>query len=141
MSMDDFNQRLESTGGTWIKMNDEGNEARGELVSLEYRDLRNMQGELVKSKKGNQRVELIVTIRIDEDERTDADDDGIRKFSLKESGQYALAAAIKQSGKKAEQGGRVGMRCLGRKDSMSQPDYEAGYKPPVVVTRTASSLV
>ena len=141
MSFDDINKRLDNVGGTWIKLNDEGNELRGELVALEYRPLLDFNTKQpVLSKRGNPREELVVTVRIDEADRADEDDDGIRKASLKESGQFALIDAIKASGRPAEAGARIGIRCLGRQSSMEQPRYEAGYKPPVL-TRTASDLV
>lgn len=141
MSFDDINRRVENTGGAWVKLNEEGQELKGELVALEYRPMTDFNtGAQLISKRGNKREELVVTVRIDEDDRTDPDDDGIRKTSLKESGQYALIDAIKASGRPAEAGARIGLRCLGRKTQMEQAAYEAGYKPPVL-TRTASDLV
>lgn len=141
MSMDDFNKRLENTGGQWVKLNEPGTELRGDLVALEYRPLRDFAtGQVKVSKAGRQREELVVTVRVDEEDRAGEDDDGIRKTSLTESGQYALMDAIKRSGKPAETGGRIGIRCVGRKEQMAQADYEAGYKPPVL-TRTAGDLV
>lgn len=141
MSFEDINRRLDNVGGQWVKLNDEGNELRGELVALEYRPLLDFNTKQpVLSKRGSAREELVVTVRIDEADRTGADDDGIRKASLKESGQFALIDAIKASGRPAEAGARIGIRCLGRATTMEQPRYEAGYKPPVL-TRTASDLV
>lgn len=141
MSFDDINRRVENTGGAWVKLNEEGHELKGELVALEYRPLLdyNTKVQLI-SKAGNKREELVVTVRIDEDQRDGDDDDGIRKASLKESGQYALIDAIKASGRPAEAGARIGIRCMGRPSQMEQATYEAGYKPPVL-TRTASDLV
>lgn len=141
MSFEDINRRVENTGGAWVKLNEEGHELKGELVGLEYRPMTDFNtGAQLISKRGNKREELVVTVLIDEDQREGEDDDGIRKASLKESGQYALIDAIKASGKPAEAGARIGIRCLGRKSQMEQASYEAGYKPPVM-SRAASDLV
>lgn len=80
---------------------------RGQLLDFEVRP-KTFEGKPVLfSKTGVQREDWVITFRVDEAQRADADDDGLRKMSLNESAQRALTVAIKESKVKAEAGGRI----------------------------------
>lgn len=131
--LDQLNQAAESLGGKWLKLNrKEHGVIEGTLVDFEIRP-KTFEGAPVLSRKtGDQRNEWVLTLRVDD--RDDADDDGLRKLSLNESAQRALAAAIKESKAKAQVGGIVKLAV--KTDPASdreQAEYQARYTPPPAV--------
>jgi hypothetical protein len=134
MSIDTLNHAAETLGGKWVKLNRvEHGVIEGDLVDFEVRP-KTFEGKpVLSSKTGEQRDEWVLALRTDA--RDDADDDGIRKLSLNESAQRALAAAIKESGQKAELGGRVKGRVTEDPEtSTQQATYQFKYTPPTKAT-------
>ena len=131
--LDELNQAAESLGGKWLKLNRKEHGAIvGDLVDFEIRPKTFENAPVLSRKTGEQRTEWVLTLRVAA--REDEDDDGIRKLSLNESAQRALAAAIKESKSKAQVGGTV--KIAVKTDPASdreQAEYQARYTPPPVV--------
>lgn len=132
--LDQLNQAVDKVGGTWAKLNRrEHGIIEGDLVDFEIRPKTFEDKPVLNSKTGQQREEWVLTLRVDEDNRDpdDSNDDGIRKLSLNESAQRALAAAIKESKSSAEVGGRVkGMVAEDPPNDRAQAVYKFKYTPP-----------
>lgn len=134
MSLDALNSAAQSLGGSWVKLNDKNEHppVEGEIVDFEIRDRTDMNGDIV-YKKGTTtaRKEWVITLRVDDSLIDDPNDDGLRKLSLNESGQRAVAAAIKEAGVAAETGGvlKIGV-AENAPDKFSQATYRARYTPP-----------
>lgn len=129
--LDQLNQAAENMGGTWLKLNrKEHGVVEGLLVDFEIRD-KTFEGAPVLSRKsGEVRKEWVLTLRCTPD-ASEPDDDGLRKLSLNEAGQRALARAIKESGHKAEAGGTVKIKVVADPEtSTQQAEYAAKYEPP-----------
>lgn len=129
-TLDALNQAAETMGGRWLKLNRvEHGVVEGDLVDFEIRP-KTFEGAPVLSRKtGEQRSEWVLTLRVDDAE--DDEDDRLRKLSLNEAGQRALANAIKESKAKAETGGRVKIRVIEDPEtSTQQATYQARYTPP-----------
>lgn len=132
MAFEDFKAAADSRGGKWTKLADRGDTLVGELVDIEVRDKRDMEGAVVLGKKsGKPRQEYIVTYRVAASERVDADDDGIRKFAANESAQRAIDEAYKAAGKGAElDGAKIAISLVEpAEDKFSQAGYTAQIKP------------
>lgn len=131
-TMDDLNNAIATMGGNWVKLNKiEHGTVDGEIVAFERRD-KTFEGAIV-MKKGTQtpRIEWVFTLKVADLDPDIADDDGLRKLSLNESGQRAIAAAVKIAGKPAEIGGRVKIKVTADgKTSTDQAEYKAVYEPP-----------
>lgn len=130
--LDQLNDEIASFGGEWVKLNRKEHGAlEGEIVDVEVRE-KSFEGQVVLSRKtGQPRKEWVVTLRVPETERDGADDDGIRKVSLNESGQRAFAAAVKAAKAKVEAGGtlKIGVKADPATDR-EQAEYQARYTPP-----------
>jgi hypothetical protein len=114
------------TSGRWVKLKNKGDKITGTLVGADWRDLTDLDGNPVRARKtGKQRRELILTLQV---QPTDADDDGIRKVPLKESGQRAVNEA---EGKTWAIGGEVTIGVVADPETtMSQPTFKAKYTAP-----------
>lgn len=131
--LDDLNHAVASRGGRWIKLRDTDDpKVDGEILDFEQREKTDLDGNVVIGKKsGKPRIEWLFTLKVDD--REDDDDDGIRKLPANESMQTAIAKAIKESGEKAEVGGRLQVAVSGNPaDKFSQADYVAKYTPPAI---------
>lgn len=121
--LDQLNDAAASLGGQWVKCKDLGDVIEGVVLDFEIRG-KTFEGQPVLSRKsGEQRKEWVFTIQTDD--RTDADDDGVRKFSANESAQRAIAAAIKEAGSPAKKGDRVK---LGVSKAAASTTEQAEYK-------------
>lgn len=135
--LDQLNEAVDTIGGKWLKINRvEHGAAEGALVDFEIRP-KTFEGAPVLSRKsGEQRKEWVLTLRIDEAE--DADDDRLRKLSLNEAGQRALATALKEAKAKAEVGGRIKIAVVEDPEtSTQQATYRARYTPPPAIDTAA----
>lgn len=132
MAFDDFKKAADSRGGTWVKLTEVGDSFVGELVDIEVRDRRDMDGNPVLGKKSGQvRKEYKVVFRVPTSQREDADDDGIRNFAANESAQRAIDEAYKACGKDAQlDGARIAVQLVeAAADKFSQAGYTAQIKP------------
>lgn len=134
MSLDSLNDAVNSMGGSWYKLylKDDHAPIEGQILDFQERDRTDTDGDVV-YKKGTTtpRKEWVFTLQTSLRDPDNNDDDGIRKISLNESGQRAVAKAIKESGEKAALGGtlKVGVRA-DAPDKFSQAEYIARYTPP-----------
>lgn len=141
--LDQLNEATERAGGRWVKLNrKEHGVIEGELLDFEVRP-KTFEGKpVLSSKTGQQREDWVITFRVDEAQRADGDDDGLRKMSLNESAQRALTAAIKESKVKAEAGGRI--KAAVTEDPATdreQATYKFKYEPPAPkVTADADAI-
>lgn len=138
MALDDIINDALSSGGKWLKMGKVGDKIVGDIVDIDKRDKRDLEGNVVLGKKsGEPRKEWVVTIKTDE--REDGDDDGVRKFSANESMQRALKEAIKRAGFTSGnqlEGAKLAIQMTREpEDRFSQADYaaqvKAGERKPV----------
>lgn len=146
MALDDFYSDAQNRGGRWIKLQNPGDVVRGEIVDLDIRDRRDIDGNVVLSRKTNKpRKEYVLTFRIDEAEREGGDDDGLRKMSLNESGQTAFVTAYKAAGGGDIAGARFAIQMTqAAPDKMSQASYAASIKKgakPVTLPSNIDELV
>ncbi len=139
-TLDTLNTAAESLGGRWVKLNRrEHGTIEGALKDFEIRPKTFESKPVLSSKTGEQRSEWVLTLKVTPE---DDDDDGIRKLSLNESAQRALAKAIKDSKAKAATDGIVKMAVL--KDPATdreQAEYQAKYTPPAPVSDAALDSV
>lgn len=128
MALDQFYADAQSRGGVWVKVKDTGDKVVGTIVDIDIRDRRDMEGNVVLAKKsGKPRKEYVVTFEADE--RDGADDGGIRKLSLNESGQAAFVSAYKASGGGDIAGARFAFQCTASApDKFSQATYACSIK-------------
>lgn len=132
MAFEKFKEAAEARGGKWAKLNEVGDTLVGELIDIEPREKRDMDGNVVLSKKsGAPRTEYKVTFRIALDQREDADDDGVRHFAANESAQRAIDEAYKACGKGADlAGAKIAIQLIeAPADKFSQAGYTAQIKP------------
>jgi hypothetical protein len=132
MAFDKFKELADARGGKWVKLTDVGDSLVGELIDIDVREKRDMDGNVVLSKKSGQpRSEYKVTFRLAADQRLDADDDGIRHFAANESAQRAIDEAYKQCGKGTDlDGARIAIQLVeAPADKFSQAGYTAQIKP------------
>lgn len=132
MPFEQFKQAAEARGGRWVKLIDVGDVFKGELIDIEVRDKRDMDGNTVLSKKtGQPRQEYKVTFRLPAGQRDDADDDGIRHFAANESAQRAIDEAYKKNGKGVNlEGAQIAVQLVeAAADKFSQAGYTAQIKP------------
>lgn len=127
MGIADFNSYAANAGGKWVSLKEHGDRIVGELIDTEERT-KTWEGKPVLSQKsGKPRTEIIVTIKVDD--RTDDEDDGIRKVAANESMQRALIAAAKKTPFVA--GGKLAIECTApAPTSTSQATYGAAFKAP-----------
>jgi hypothetical protein len=134
MSLDELNTAVASIGGKWVKLRDTADDPiEGVIVAFETRPRTDLDGNVV-FKKGTQtpRTEWLFTLEVDDAQREGPDDDGLRKLPANESMQRAISDAIKKSGEKAAEGGRLAVKVKADPaDKFSQADYSAKYTPPV----------
>ena len=136
MGLADINARIETMGGTWVKLDGVGEKFTGQLIDIDEVDRTTPDGDIV-YKRGTQdpRKVWIVTFKVDD--TTDPGDDGIRKFSANESAQAAIGSAVKELGRPLAEGDiiKLGVAAEGA-DTYSQKQYKAviekGISVPVV---------
>jgi hypothetical protein len=150
MALEDFYNDAQSRGGKWVKLANPGDAVKGEIIDLDIRDRRDIDGNVVLNRKsGDPRKEYVLTFRVDEDQREDADDDGARKISLNEAGQSAFIAAYKAAGGGDIAGARFALQMTtAAPNQMSQAGYAAAIKKqpksvtlPTPATTNIDSLV
>lgn len=134
MSLDSLNDAVNSIGGSWYKLFDKDQHPaiEGQILDFQERDRTDPDGNVV-FKKGTTtaRREWVFVLQTELRDDDNVDDDGVRKISLNESAQRAVAKAIKDSGQKAALGGtlKIGVK-TNAPDSFSQAEYQAKYTPP-----------
>lgn len=121
--MQDINEAAEAFIGDWQQLTKkEHGVIEGRVRSFETRPA-TFEGQPSLSRKtGQQRIEWVFAVQ--------DDDNQITKFSLMESGQRAISAAIKKAGQPAKVGDRIKIRVT--KDSVQgkeQADYEVRWTP------------
>jgi len=132
MAFEKFKETAEARGGKWTKLTDVGDTLVGELIDIEIRERRDMDGIVVLGKKSGQpRIEYKVIYRIPLDHREDSDDDGVRNFAANESAQRAIDEAYKACGKGADlAGAKIAIQLIEpAADKFSQAGYTAQIKP------------
>lgn len=115
----DINEAAQSMTGSWVQLMSKADGViEGRVVSFETRPM-TFEGEVKLSRKtGQPRTEWVFTVQRDDGE--------IVKFGLKESGQRAIAEAIKAAGQPAKNGDRIKIAVSEDKpDERSQPTYKA----------------
>lgn len=141
-TIDALNNAVASRGGRWLKLrNTEDPPIDGEIVAFEERDRTDPEGNVVYSRKDKARPRKVWTFTLRTELHDDDDDDGLRKIDLNESGQRAVADAIKKSGQKAAVGGRLQVAVtVDAEDSFSQATYAAKYTPPTATGVDADDI-
>lgn len=117
--MSDINAAAEAITGDWVKLNRREHDAvEGRVLSFDQRPMTFEGSAVLNRTTGQQRTEWVFVVQRDDGETV--------KFSLKESGQRAVAEAIKANGQPAKIGDRlkVGVKD-DPEDEHSQPVYQA----------------
>lgn len=132
-SLSDLNDAIATIGGNWVTLYAvEHPPVEGVIVAFEKRDRTDPDGNVV-YKKGTTTPRKVwtFTIKVDELDADDANDEGLRKIDLNESAQRAVATAVKASGHHAVVGGRlkIGVKA-DAPDKFKQAEYQAKYTPP-----------
>lgn len=132
----DPNALLIGDGASWTKFDTIGAKVAGEILNVETRQQTDIDGNpKVWESDGNPMWEVVVTLSTTE--RTDDDDDGIRKVALSGSKKYAskgkaAADALKAAGATAlEVGGKFGLAYTGDGEATRR-----GYSPPKLFQAT-----
>lgn len=129
MALSDFyDDANRPRGGKWVKLAEVGDKIVGTVIDIEIRDRRDLDGNVVLSRKtGKARKEYVVVLEVDE---TDGpDDDGIRKVSCNESAQTAIIDAFRKAGGGDIAGARFALQVtVAAADKFSQASYAASIK-------------
>lgn len=97
--LNDLNDAIDAGGGSWVKLNVEGQTFEGDLLDAEVRE-KQYQGKVVlSSKSGKPRKEWILTFE-------DVDGD-VRNVAASEGGQIAIRAAVQKLGRNLAKGDHV----------------------------------
>ena len=131
MSLDQLNDSIATFGGSWLKLRSTDDpKVDGVILSADARE-KTFEGAVVLSRStGKPRTEWVFTLQCEADPH-DTDDDGIRKLSCNESMQRAIAKAVKESGKKMDEGGRLQLAVsVNASGPREQAEYVAKYTPP-----------
>lgn len=131
MSLSELNDAVRSSGGEWVSLKEKGDKVRGTIVDFEQREA-TFEGQVILSRKtGKPRVEWVFLVTVPEEDLSGPEDDGMRKFSLRESGQRAVINALKKADCEAEIGGYLEVGVVADKPtSTSQPEFSARYTEP-----------
>ena len=124
--LNELNQDLASSGGTWVKLNRKAHGTlKGIVVDVETRD-RTYEGEVVLSRKtGKPRKSRVFTL-ITELRDADIDDDrGVRKFDANEGAYFAILDALKEAKATAEIGDTLAIKVT---EDPPQDNRQAEYK-------------
>lgn len=125
MSIDELNAEItRPRGGRWVKLTDVGDKIVGTLIDAEMTERRDLDGQVVLGKKSG-KPRKIARLRIQTDERIDADDDGLRIFDGNEAAQSALREIAP-----LEIGSLIAIQVTqAAPDKWSQATYKATAKP------------
>jgi hypothetical protein len=119
----DINEAAQGFAGEWVKLTHKADGViEGRVTYFEKRPALFKGKPIMSQKTGAQRYEWVLAVQ--------DDDNRVVKFSLPESGQRTVAAAITDSGQSAKIGDRIKIRVT--KDSVqgeSQADYEVRWTP------------
>jgi hypothetical protein len=121
--LDELNAAAESITGEWVKLTrKEHGAVEGVVLTFETRPMAFEGAPVLSRKTGQQRTEWVFAVRTDDGETV--------KFSLRESGQRAVANAIKEAGGGAKAGDRIkiAVKTDPAKDT-EQPEYQARWTP------------
>lgn len=133
MSLDQLNDTIATFGGSWIKLRTKADpKVDGVILSADARE-KTFDGAVVTSRStGKPRTEWVFTLQCEADPH-DVDDDGVRKLSCNESMQRAIAKAVKESGKRMDEGGRLQLAvAVDPSGPREQAEYIAKYTPPTL---------
>ena len=121
--MTDINQAAETMSGEWVKLTRrEHGTIEGRVVNFEARPMTFEGAPVLNRKTGTPRTEWVFTVFADDGETV--------KFCLKESGQRAVAAAIKEAGTEAKNGDRIKIAVAADPETdTSQPTYQVRWTP------------
>lgn len=131
MSLSELNEAVRSAGGAWVALKEKGDKVRGTIVDFEQREA-TFEGQVIVSRKtGKPRYEWVFVVTVPDEDLTGPEDDGLRKFSLREAGQRAVIKALKKADCEAEIGGFLQIAVVADKESStSQPEFGASYGAP-----------
>lgn len=122
--LDQLNTAAASLGGNWRKLRTtEDGAIEGRVLSFEDRE-KSFEGAVVLNRKtGQPRREWVFTLEVD------GEDEPI-KIALNESGQRAVAAALREAGVKAKEGDtlKIGVKTDPPSDR-EQAEYQARWTP------------
>ena len=121
--MSDINAAAQMMTGEWVKLTRrEHGTVEGRVVSFEARPMTFEGAPVLNRKTGTPRTEWVFTVFEDGGDTV--------KFSLKESGQRAVAAAIKESGTEAKNGDRIKIAVATDPETdTAQPTYQVRWTP------------
>ena len=126
MSISDFIDDAERSGGKWFKCFNEGDTIDGELVNIDVIERRDPNGQVTISKKsGKARKVYRITFKVTPE---DTDDDGLRVWDANESAQIAIRDAYKKVGTKELIGGRIKIRVTESATRDTQATYQARFE-------------
>ena len=122
--LDQLNTAAASLGGQWRKLRttDDG-VIEGTVLAFEEREKTFEGAPVLNRKTGAPRKEWVFTLAV-------AGEDDPVKVSLNESGQRAVAAALREAGAKAKEGDtlKIGVKVNAASDR-EQPEYQARWTP------------
>ena len=122
--LDQLNTAAASLGGQWRKLRttDDG-VIEGTVLAFEEREKTFEGAPVLNRKTGAPRKEWVFTLAV-------AGEDDPVKVSLNESGQRAVAAALREAGAKAKEGDtlKIGVKTNAASDR-EQPEYQARWTP------------
>ena len=124
--MPDINEEAQAFLGTWMQLKSKADGfIEGRVLSYDKRPATYEGQPRISRKTGALRYEWVFTVL------PDGDDEPV-KFSLMESGQRAVSAAIKESGQPAKMGDRLEIWVKADKvKETDQPEYAARWTPGV----------
>ena len=93
--LDEINEEIEKSGGTWLKLNERGQHVRGAMVSAEVREKTYEGKTVLSSKTGKPRKEWVLTLEVDGE---------LKNAVANEGGQIAIRKAAQALGRKLQPG-------------------------------------
>lgn len=93
--LDEINEEIEKSGGTWLKLNEKGQSVRGAMVSAEVREKTYEGKTVLSSKTGKPRKEWVLTLEVDGE---------LKNTVAAEGGQIAIRKAAQALGRKLQPG-------------------------------------
>ncbi len=135
--VDTLNQAIDRpVGGTWLKLRETGQSIVGELIEITERGKTYDGAPVLSRRTGEQRLEWVIKLKVDQPDPQITDDDCIRNIAAGETLQWAITDYMRDAGLRFRfgWGGRLAIVVAKGADSptssVEKDGYQIKYAPP-----------